>query len=206
MKLRVFALLLALMLTLCACGSEKQESESTTNPQKVETTVPKTEPEEGGTPSESYRYMDLPEDYTLVQALADGCMAIDFRDNPTTPKVWGIDYWNTFLEVSGRGEDITLRVVYFNDKQTWFSNLYYSRDRYSIYTMDTYSEQHIGPYTYLTKIEGADIVSGKDVDCYILTNDAELGAKDVLSMMHICDIEAEREVAFVIVDFTTYFG
>ena len=52
----------------------------------------------------------------------------------------------------------------------------------------------------------AHIYSGEDVDCYILTDDAELGAKDVLSMMHICDLEAERDVAFVIVDFTTYFG
>ncbi len=203
MKLRLLALLLALMM-LCACGSEGDGTENTDPVQT--TTAPKTEPEEGGTPSEAYRYSELPEGYTLVQALADGCMAIDFRNGATSPKVWGIDYWNTFLEVSGRGENITLRVVYFNDKQTWFTDFYYSRDRYSLYTRDTYSEYQIGPYTYLKKIEGADIYSGEDVDCYILTDDAELGAKDVLSMMHICDIEAERDVAFTIVDFTTYFG
>ena len=210
MKLRILALLLAVMLLLCACGSKTEITEDPASTQNATTTEPATEPkteaEVGGTPSEAYRYSDIPEGYTLEQALADGCMAIDFRNDETSPKVWGIDYWETFLEVSGRGDKITLRVVYFNEKQTWFSDIYYSRDRYSIYTMDNYSEYQIGPYTYLTKIEGADIYSGEDVDCYILTDDAELGAKDVLSMMHICDLEAERDVAFVIVDFTTYFG
>lgn len=205
MKLRLLALLLVLMM-LCACGSEENGTENGIPTQATETTEPKTEPETGGTPSEAYHYSELPEGYTVAQALADGCMAMEWRNGATSPKVWGIDYWETFLEVSGRGENITLRVVYFNDKQTWFTDFYYSRDRYSLYTRDTYSEYQIGPYTYLTKIEGADIYSGKDVDCYILTDDPELGAKDVLSMMHICDLEAERDVAFTIVDFTTYFG
>lgn len=199
MKLRVLALLLALMM-LCACGSEGGEAETT------KATEPKTEPAIGGTPSEAFHYHELPEDYTPAQALADGCMVMEWRDGATSPTVTGIDYWNTFLEVSGRGEAITLRVVYFNDRQTWFTDFYYSRDRYSLHTMDPYTEYQIGPYTYLTKIEGADIYSGQDVDCYILTNDPELGSKDVLSMMHICDLEAERDVAFTIVDFTTYFG
>jgi hypothetical protein len=205
MKLRLLALLLALMM-LCACGSEGDGTEHTDPAQTTATTAPKTEPEEGGTPSEVYRYSDLPENYTVAQALADGCMVMEWRNGATTPKVWGIDYWETFLEVSGRGENITLRVVYFNDQRAWFTDFYYSRDRYTLYTRDIYSEYQIGPYAYLKKIEGADIYSGEDIDCYILTNDAQLGAESVLSMMHICDIEAERDVAFTIVDFTTYFG
>lgn len=189
----ILVLLLILSTLLSGCKDKEEESWSVV------------EPELGGTPTETFRFTELPEVYTPEQALRDGCLVLQWEEGSTTPRVRGIDYWEHFLEVSRAKEKISLRVVYFNSTHHWFSDLYYSHDVYSLYTRDTYSENQIGPFKYLTEITGED-VNGKPVDYFILTDDAELGAEQVLSLNHICDIEAERNVTFTIVDFTTYFN
>ena len=142
----------------------------------------------------------------LEQALLDGCLVLQWDEGATTPRVRGIDYWENFLKVSRNKEKISLRVVYFTSSHYWFSDLYYSHEVYSLYTRDTYSENQIGPYKYMTQIVGKDIYSKKPVNCFVFTDDPELGAEEVLSLTHICDIEAERNVTFTIVDFTTYLN
>lgn len=199
MKLKVFCILLALVALLCACSDNKDEVPTATG-------EPKTEPATGGTPSESFKYSELPEDYTPEQALADGCLVIEWEEGETSPKVSGIDYWEYFLETTRRSENISLRVVYFNTQRCWFTDFYYSGGQYILYNKDIYSENQVGPYKYLTEINGEDVYSGEEVSCFVLTDDEELGAEQALSIMHICDIEAERDVAFHIIDFTTYFG
>ena len=59
-------------------------------------------------------------------------------------------------------------------------------------------------FKYFTEISGKDLYSEEDVYCFILTDDAALSSDEVLSLQHICDIEAERNIAYTIVDFTTY--
>lgn len=192
-KISLILMLVLLSLTLLACGKKDEEWTTVT-----------TAAELGGTPSESFDFSYLPENYTPEQALLDGCLVLQWDEGATTPRVRGIDYWEHFLKTSRNKEKISLRVVYFTTGHYWFSDIYYSHERYSVYTMDAYSENQIGPYQYLTEITGEDIYSGKPVNCFILTDDPELGASEVLSLTHICDIEAERNVAFTIVDFTTY--
>lgn len=204
--------ILVLLLTaiLCGCGDKEDENWAVVSTDGEGTaseymaTEEKTEAETGGTPTEVFHFSELPEEYTPEQALLDGCLVLQWDEGATTPRVRGIDYWENFLAVSRNKEKISLRIVYFTSSHYWFSDLYYSHEMYSLYTRDTYSENQIGPYKYFTEIVGEDIYSGKPVNCFIFTDDPELGAEDVLSLTHICDIEAERKVAFTIVDFTTY--
>ena len=191
----ILALLLLPSLLFTACGKEKEEEDWA---------VLGTQPETGGTPTESFRFTELPEVYTPEQALLDGCLVLQWDEGATTPRVRGIDYWEHFLEVSRAKEKISLRIVYFTSSHHWFSDLYYAADQYSLYTRDTYSENQIGPYKHFIEINGEDLYSGEPVNCFIFTNDPELGAEQVLSLNHICNIEAERYIPYTIVDFTTY--
>lgn len=189
----VLSVLLLVAMLFSGCG-KKEDSWSVVSP----------EAEIGGTPTEVFKFSELPDDYTPEQALLDGCLVLQWDEGEVTPRVRGIDYWEHFLEVSRNKEKISLRVVYFNASNYWFSDLYYSHEMYSLYTRDTYSENQIGPFKYMTQIVGEDIYSGETVNYFVFTDDAELGAEDVLSLTHICDIEAERNVVFTPVDFTTY--
>lgn len=191
----ILALLLVLSVLFTACG-KKDAGE--------DWAVIGTPAEPGGTPTEVFKFYELPEVYTPEQALADGCLVLQWDEGSTTPRVRGIDYWEHFLKVSRAKEKISLRIVYFNASHHWFSDLYYSHDQYSLYTRDTYSENQIGPFKYFTEISGKDLYSEEDVYCFILTDDAALSSNEVLSLQHICDIEAERNIAYTIVDFTTY--
>lgn len=195
MKKLCFFLVLVLLLStfLFGCGKEDEEWSVMTTAAEI-----------GGTPTEVFKFTELPDNYTPEQALLDGCLVLQWDEGATTPRVRGIDYWEHFLKVSRSQEKISLRIVYFTSSKYWFSDLYYAMGNYSLYTRDAYSENQIGPYQYFTEITGEDIYSGKPVHCFILTNDAELGSAEVLSLTHVCDIEAERDVAFTIVDFTTY--
>ena len=199
MKKLSFIIALVLLVSLVISGCTHEQSED-------DWSVLTTAAEIGGTPSEAFKFSELPEDYTPEQALLDGCLVLQWGEGDVTPRVRGIDYWEKFLEVSRNKEKISLRIVYFNSTHCWFSDLYYSHEMYSLYTRDTYSENQIGPFKYLTQIQGEDVLSGQPVNYFILTDDAALGAEEVLSLTHICDIEAERDVAFTIVDFTTYFN
>lgn len=217
MKKRCFVLLLAcLLLLMCACSSEQKIVGTAPTTQKTPNgsedaseptpmgTYSLTPGEEGGTPSERYQYSELPVGYTPDQAIADGCMALTWEEGATSPRVVGVDYWNTFLTTSARGESISMRVVYFNAERCWFTDIYYNAGRYTLYTKDIYSERQIGPYNYLTKIEGED-ANGVQVAYFVLTDEPDLGSEYVLSVSRLCDIEAERDLTFAIVDFTTYF-
>ena len=199
MKKLSFIMAMVLLVSLVISGCGKKQSDD-------DWSVLTTAPEIGGTPSEAFKFSELPDDYTPEQALLDGCLVLQWGEGDVTPRVRGIDYWEKFLEVSRNKEKISLRIVYFNSTHYWFSDLYYSHEMYSLYTRDTYSENQIGPFKYLTQIQGEDVLSGQPVNYFILTDDAALGAEEVLSLTHICDIEAERDVAFTIVDFTTYFN
>ncbi len=189
------ALFLILSVLFTACGNKNKDEGWS---------VIGSMPETGGTPSEAFHFSELPEVYTPEDALRDGCLVLQWDEGATTPRVRGIDYWEHFLEVSRAKEKISLRIVYFNASHHWFSDLYYSHDQYSLYTRDTYSENQIGPFKYFTEISGEDIYSGEPVNCFILTDDPELSSDQVLSLNHICDIEAERNISYTIVDFTTY--
>ena len=189
----VLACVLTLSFLLTACKNKEDDW-----------TVLGSVPETGGTPTEVFKFTELPEVYTPEQALKDGCLVLQWDEGATTPRVRGIDYWEKFLEVSRAKEKISLRIVYFNASHHWFSDLYYSNDQYSLYTRDTYVENQIGPFKYFTEISGEDIYSGESVNCFILTDDPSLSSEQVLSLQHICDIEAERNISYTIVDFTTY--
>lgn len=217
MKLRIFVLLLTcLLLLMCACSSEQKivgtapttqnttdGSESVSEPKPMGS-YSLTPGEEGGTPSESYKFSELPVGYTPEEALADGCMVLQWEEGATAPHVIGVDYWNSFLMTSARGESISMRVVYFNAERCWFTDIYYNGGRYTLYTRDIYSERQVGPYNYLTKIEGED-ANGQQVAYFVMTDEPDLGSEYVLSLSRLCDIEAERDLTFAIVDFTTYF-
>ncbi len=191
----LLACILVLSLILTACGKNEKEDDWSVVEIPAET---------GGTPTEVFKFTELPQVYTPEQALKDGCLVLQWEEGATTPRVRGIDYWEHFLEVSRAKEKISLRIVYFNASHHWFSDLYYSHDQYSLYTRDTYSENQIGPFKYFTEISGEDLYSGEPVHCFILTDDPDLNSDQVLSLQHICDIEAERNIAYTIVDFTTY--
>ena len=222
MKFRIFVLLLAcLLLLMCACSSEQKivgtapTTQTTPSTGSDPTVEPPSEPtpmgtysltpgEEGGTPSERYQYSELPVSYTPEEALADGCMVLQWDEGATSPRIIGVDYWNTFLMTSSRGESISMRVVYFNSERCWFTDIYYNAGRYTLYTKDIYSERQVGPYNYLVKIEGED-TNGQQVGYFVLTDEPDLGSEYVLSLSRLCDIEAERDLTFSIVEFTTYF-
>ena len=216
-KCRLFALLLVLVMVFTACGKNQTEDESqgnaTTDP--TESVTATTEPtsqhnteiqgEIGGTPTESFEFTDMPEALTPEEALASGCMVLQWPEGEETPIVKGVDYWYNFLDLSSRGEKVTLRVYSFASGSFWFTDLYFSSGLYALYSRDPYSEVQSRSYKYMTHVQEQDIYTGENLDFYILTDDAELGGKEVITLNYICDIEAERNVEFFIIDFTTYF-
>ena len=187
-----FLLVLTSLLALSACKKEQPK-----------------EHELGNTPTETFQFKDLEDHYTPEQALLDGCMVLQWDEGETTPRVRGYDYWETFLKTCREGQKISLRVLYFTSSTYWFSDIYYKNingeDMFLVYTRDSYSENQIGPFKYLTQINGKDPDTKENVNFFVLTDDAELGAEDVFSIQRICDIEAERSISFKILDFTTYF-
>lgn len=206
-KMRLLALLVVLTMLLCACGKKDDTGDKDKETKPGTTTEAPTEfvGETGGTPTESFKFTDLPDVYTPEQALKDGCLVLQWDEGSETPHVRGIDYWENFLNTSRQNQKVTLRVYYFTEGSFWFSDMYYANGFYSLYTRDAYSENQIGPFQYLTRVQEKDVYSGEDLDFFILTDDAELGSKEVMTLTYICDIEAERNVSFTIVDFTTYF-
>ena len=186
-RLTALLLILATMFCLSSCKNEAKEHEL------------------GNTPSEVFKFKELPDEYSPEEALLDGCLVLQWDEGETTPRVRGYDYWQTFLNTFRGGEKISLRVVYFTSGNFWFQDVYYTSNGFYVYTRDVYSENQIGPFKYLTQINGKDPDTKEKVDFFVLTDDAELGAEDVLSIKRICDIEAERYINFTVVDFTTYF-
>ena len=211
----VFSLLLSVFFSACGNNNEDdwtalttvtgEQALSTDPSRESEQTAPSEEETTKNTAStEVVRYSEIPSTYSPEEAVNDGCLVLQWDEGEATPHVSGLSHWDDFLATSAKGEKSTLRIVYFNSSHYWYSDLYYSLGQYSLYTKDTYSENQIGPYKYMTHIEGNDVVTGEPVDFYVFTNFAEVGSEEVLSMTHICDIEAENGVVFVVVDFTTY--
>lgn len=196
------------IVLLCACGSDKDASqESQTDASQSETTETTQEPESTQT-TVVQKYGDLPENYTPEQALADGCLVLQWTGSATeNPEVSGMEYWDAFLSACEDGEQkAVLRVLYFQNGIYYYSDLTFSKGYYSLYTLNEFQnyENAIGSYQYIKRIEGVEPNTGNYVCYYILTDLAELTSEDVLSAAQICDIETERGVPYEPIPFTQY--
>ncbi len=204
-KIFIWTLIVSVLL-LCACTAEPAEQPTSASDTQA-TAMENDAASEGQETSQKKKYGPLPEVYSPEQALADECLVLTWEEGAITPIVTGMEYWEAFLEATSGGvEEMTLRVVYFQNGIHYYSDLYYNQGYFSMYTLNEFQnyESAIGSYRYLKRIEGVELNTGNTVCYYVLTDIEDLSSEDVLSSAQICDIEAERDVAYEPIPFTQY--
>lgn len=189
MKKYVLILLILLILfSFCACSKEEQIKEPTYN-----------------TNMEYSGFSDIPDNYTPEEAKKDNCFVIVSDDEGNTElDVYGESQWHSFYESSNKGEDVFLRVAHFIDNEGYYTDLYYSEDKYYYYTKDEFGIRLQGPFNYLRALFGMDGIPKKEVTLYVLTDSTDLTYNDVTWSFLSSNLESITKIPFVWLGFTTY--
>ena len=161
-------------------------------------------------------FSDIPENYTVDDAIDDGCLVIETLDDGTnaygvqmskTGRTEGYEYWKSFLEKSQNDEDAFLRVAHFIRGTGYYHDLYYSDGKYTIFDFNEYGISEGESYSLLRRLDGmaGPVGNQKEAHYYVLTDSTELTYHDV-SWSHLSSsISTITDIPFEWLGFMIYF-
>lgn len=141
---------------------------------------------------------DLPEAYTLEQALADGCHAVVYPQMDTDSR--SVEYgqerlWN-FLYNCCQGTPGYLRTVYFLGEEVCYRDLWYTGEAYY------YFENELGPkqpepFTLLRRLTGIDGMPSRQCSLYVFTNSAALTYEKIMGDLLSSSLPTEPYIPYI---------
>ena len=161
-------------------------------------------------------FSDIPENYTVDDAIDDGCLVIETLDGDTnaygvqmskTGRTEGYEHWVSFLEKSQNGEDAFLRVAHFIRGTGYYQDLYYSDGKYTIFDFNEYGISEGESYSLLRRLDGmtGPVGNQKEAHYYVLTDSTELTYHDVSWSYLSSSISTITDIPFEWLGFMIYF-
>lgn len=158
-------------------------------------------------------FSNIPENYTVDEAIDDGCLVIETLDDGTnaygvrlskTGRTAGYEHWQAFLEKSERGEDAFLRVAHFIRGTGSYQDLYYSDGKYTIFDLNEYGISEGESYSLLRRLDSMVGAIGNH-HYYVLTDSTELTYQDVSWSYLSSSISTVTDIPFEWLGFMVYF-
>lgn len=161
-------------------------------------------------------FSDIPDNYTVDDAIDDGCLVIETLDGDTnaygvqmskTGRTEGYKHWVSFLEKSQNGEDAFLRVAHFIRGTGYYQDLYYSDGKYTIFDFNEYGISEGESYSLLRRLDGmtGPVGNQKEAHYYVLTDSTELTYHDVSWSYLSSSISTITDIPFEWLSFMIYF-
>ena len=161
-------------------------------------------------------FSDIPDNYTVDDAINDGCLVIETLDVGTnvhgvemskTGRTEGYEHWVSFLEKSQNGEDAFLRVAHFIRGTGYYQDLYYSDGKYTIFDFNEYGISEGESYSLLRRLDGmtGPVGNQKEAHYYVLTDSTELTYHDVSWSYLSSSISTITDIPFEWLGFMIYF-
>ncbi len=161
-------------------------------------------------------FSDIPENYSVDDAIDDGCLVIETLDDGTnihgvsmskTGRTEGYEYWVSFVERSQRGEDAFLRVAHFIRGTGYYHDLYYSDGKYTIFDLNEYGISDGESYSLLRRLDG---IAGagenrREAHFYVLTDSTEVTYNDITHQMFSSTFVPNEIVTYEWLGFMIYF-
>ncbi len=201
---KIIAIILAgiLILSLFSCSGGEENREN------IDITY-----DDGGKYS---GFSDIPENYSVDDAIDDGCLVIETLDDGTnvhgvsmskTGRTEGYEHWVSFVERSQNGEDAFLRVAHFIRGTGYYHDLYYSDGKYTIFDLNEYGVSEGESYSLLRRLEGmAGAGENRHEDhFYVLTDSTEVTYNDITHRMFSSTYFPGEVVPYEWLSFMIYF-
>ncbi len=161
-------------------------------------------------------FSDIPDNYTVDDAINDGCLVIETLDDGTnvhgvemrkTGRTEGYEHWVSFLEKSQNGEDAFLRVAHFIRGTGYYHDLYYADGKYTIFDFNEYGISEGESYSLLRRLDGmaGPVGNQKEAHYYVLTDSTELTYHDVSWSYLSSSISTITDIPFEWLGFMIYF-
>ncbi len=201
---KIFAIILTAILILslfsCSGGEEKREN--------IDITY-----DDGGKYS---GFSDIPENYSVDDAIDDGCLVIETLDDGTniygvqmskTGRTAGYEHWVSFVERSQNGEDAFLRVAHFIRGTGYYHDLYYADGKYTIFEFNEYGISDGESYSLLRRLDGmaGPVGNQKEDHFYVLTDSTEVTYNDITHRMFSSTFIPGEIVPYEWLGFMIYF-
>ena len=157
-------------------------------------------------------FSNIPEGYDADAAIRDGCLVIDtiktgenkgglpIRETKTAE---GYDNWLEFFENSHKGKDGFLRVAHFIEGVGYYTDLYCTNGKYTIFELNEYGVSQGKSFNYLRRLDGN--FGEKEDSLYVLTDSLELTYGDVRWSMFASDFSNVTKIPFKWLGFMIYF-
>ena len=153
-------------------------------------------------------FSDIPEDYTVEDAAADGLMVIDSSlDTDRESLAAGYEHWEDFQAAVAKGENAFLRVAHFVDGVGYYHDLYFRDGKYTMFeSSPEYGITQKGPFQYLRKLEYEGDRENLQGSCYyVLTDSMELTYHDVEWSFLSSNLTTVTDIPFEWLGFLVYF-
>ncbi len=161
-------------------------------------------------------FSDIPENYSVDDAINDGCLVIETLDDGTnahgvemrkTGRTEGYENWLSFLEKSQNGEDAFLRVAHFIRGTGYYHDLYYSDGKYTIFEFNEYGISDGKSYSLLRRLDGMAGTGEfrREDHFYVLTDSTEVTYNDITYRMFSSTFSPNETVPYEWLGFMIYF-
>ena len=155
---------------------------------------------------------DIPADYTVDDAIKDGCLVLDTVDAGVnehgvklteTPTKVGYEKFTAFCEKAEQGEDAFLRVAHFIRGNAYYHDLYYHEGKYTIFDCSYELGVSEGEsYSLLRRLESNR--NGKTHSYYVLTDSTEFDYHYASQVM-FSSVSTSDAIPFYALGFVNYF-
>ena len=161
-------------------------------------------------------FSDIPDNYSVDDAIDDGCLVIETLDDGTnihgvsmskTGRTEGYEHWVAFVEKSQRGEDVFLRVAHFIRGTGYYHDLYYSDGKYTIFDFDEYEISEGKSYSLLRRLDGMAGTGEfqREHHFFVLTDSTEVTYNDITHRMFSSTYSPDEVVPYEWLGFMIYF-
>ena len=161
-------------------------------------------------------FSDIPDNYTVDDAINDGCLVIETLDDGTnvhgvemrkTGRTEGYEHWVSFLEKSQNGEDAFLRVAHFIRGTGYYHDLYYADGKYTIFDFNEYGISEGESYSLLRRLDGMAGTGEfqREDHFYVLTDSTEITYSDITHRLFSSTFSPNEIVPYEWLSFMIYF-
>ncbi|MBE6609632.1 MAG: hypothetical protein E7634_03070 [Ruminococcaceae bacterium] len=208
-KILAISFLILLALLLCSCQEAETDNIIPPSNQPTETELRTPEYDENG---KYIGFSDIPDNYTVNDAINDGCIVIETIDAGVderglklteTPTKVGYEKFTAFCEKAEQGENAFLRVAHFISEQYYYTDLYYHDGKFTVFT----NSYELGisegeSYSLLRRLESNR--NGKTHSYYVLTDSTEFDYHYASQVM-FSSVSTADAIPFYALRFVIYF-
>jgi hypothetical protein len=133
-------------------------------------------------------FNSLPTDYTVRQAVRDGChVVVDGQAEDTA-------VWDRFIARASAGEEASVRIVSFSDGAVYFQDVFYTGGGYHAFDSSA-EDQSDRVFAHLLTLTGSMPNAVRSSSVTILTDDEDLTYNDVVGALLSSSSQAMERIS-----------